>query len=73
MTSHNPSPNTGTMIALFGLLLIAGGLLALMALVLPQVAGVVLVILIVFVLPISFHYVVWGRWLSKMKPPEDDE
>ncbi|MBS0266488.1 MAG: hypothetical protein JSS02_31440 [Planctomycetes bacterium] len=72
MASNKPSANSGTMIALFGVLLISGSLLGLMSLVLPQVAGVIIVVLVIFVLPISFHYFVWGRWLSRMKRPDDD-
>jgi hypothetical protein len=68
-----PQSNAGTAIALFGLLLISGAILGLMSLVLPQVAGVLLVVLLVFVMPIMFHYLVWGWWLSRMNTPEDEE
>jgi hypothetical protein len=56
--------NAATAIALLGLLLISALLLGLMALVLPQVLGVLAVILI-FALPAAIHYLVWGWWLSQ--------
>ena len=71
--SQRPESNSGTAIALFGLLLISGAILGLMSLVLPQVAGVLLVVLLVFVVPMALHYVVWGWWLSQMKDVEDEE
>lgn len=65
--------NLATMIALVGLLVIAGGLLALAAVVLPFVRGFIIVGLI-FALPVAFHYLVWGWWLSqKLKDPENGE
>ena len=67
--------NAATMIALFGLVVIGGGLLGLMALVLPQLLGIVLVVGGLFGMAF-FHYVVWGWWLSQMKPddiPDDPE
>jgi hypothetical protein len=70
--SRQPQSNAGTAIALFGLLVISGAILALMALVLPQVAGVLAVVLLIFVMPMMLHYVVWGWWLSQVKE-EDQE
>jgi Flp pilus assembly protein TadB len=64
--------NAATAIALFGMLLISGALLALMALVFPQVFGVFLVILI-FAVPAAFHYVIWGWWLSQARSVELQE
>lgn len=73
-SSSRPQSNAGTAIALFGLLLVSGAILGLMSLVLPQVAGVLLVILLIFVFPMILHYLVWGWWLSQMKEdPEDKE
>jgi len=69
--SRNQS-NGATAIALFGMLLISGALLALMALVLPQLLGVLVVILI-FAVPAAFHYVVWGWWLSQARGVELQE
>ena len=37
-----------------------------MALVLPQLLGILIVILI-FAVPAGFHYLVWGRWLSQAR------
>jgi hypothetical protein len=71
--SRKPQSNANTAIALFGLLLISGGILGLMSLVLPQVAGLLLVVLLVFVVPMALHYIVWGWWLSQMKESEDEE
>lgn len=72
-SSGRPQSNAGTAIALFGLLIISGALLGLMSLVLPQVAGILLVVLLVFVLPMVLHYLVWGWWFSQMKDTEADE
>ena len=58
-----------TAIALLGLVIIALGLLGLMALVLPQVLGVVIVILI-FIVPAVLHYLVWGWWMSQVREQE---
>lgn len=66
--------NAATWIALFGLLLMGGALLGLTALVLPQFMGLVAVVGVLFVLPITFHYLVWGWWMSQWKDadPHDD-
>lgn len=68
-----PQSNAGTAIALFGLLLVSGAILGLMSLVLPQVAGVLLVVLLIFVVPMILHYLVWGWWLSQMKDTENEK
>lgn len=70
--NSNPS-NAGTWIALFGLLLIAGALLGLAALVMPHLLGLIAVVG-GFVFLTAFHYLVWGWWMSQMKDrtPEDD-
>jgi hypothetical protein len=67
--------NVATLIALFGLVIIGGALLGLMALVLPQFLGILLVLGVVFVGPIAFHYLVWGWWLSQFNGEKtgDDE
>jgi hypothetical protein len=75
MPSRN-SPSSGqsnaaTAIALLGLLLISAALLGLMALVLPQVLGILVVILI-FAVPAVFHYLLWGWWLSRVRDRESD-
>jgi hypothetical protein len=64
--------NAATMIALFGLLVTAGALIAITFMVVPTLAyAAILAFGFVFVL--AFHYVVWGRWLSNRPPPEDDD
>lgn len=66
------SRNTGTFLALFGLLAVAGGLLFLTAMVLPQIFFL-LIVIVGFVCSIAFHYVIWGRWLSKRTPRDEDD
>jgi hypothetical protein len=65
--------NAATVVALFGLLVIGGGLMGLIALVLPQFMAVLLVVGGLFVLPVAFHYLVWGWWLSQMREREGKE
>lgn len=66
--------NAGTMIALFGLIVMGGAFLGLTALVLPQFLGLMLVVGGLFVVPALFHYLVWGWWMSQIKDenPDDD-
>lgn len=54
--------NLATYTALVGLVLMALGLLALSAMVLPQILGIVGVIS-GFVVFVAFHYLVWGHWM----------
>ena len=61
--------NVATAIALFGLVLAAAALLGLMAMVLPELLGILVVILI-FAVPAAFHYLIWGWWLSQMRDEE---
>lgn len=63
--------NAATFAALFGLLLLCFALIALVSMVLPQVQGLLLVLFggIFF---FAFHYVVWGWWLPKVMPQDDD-
>ncbi|MDZ4686510.1 MAG: hypothetical protein SH850_15685 [Planctomycetaceae bacterium] len=61
--------NVGTFGALFGLLLIAGLLMFLTAIVLPQALGIVLVFG-GFLGIISLHYLLWGCWLGKLLAEE---
>lgn len=70
-TTRNQS-NAGTAIALVGLIFISMALLGLMALVLPELLGVLLVILI-FAVPAAFHYLIWGWWLSQSRIAESDD
>jgi hypothetical protein len=67
----NSQSNAATAIALVGLLLISAVLLGLMALVLPQLLGVLIVILI-FAIPAAFHYLIWGWWLSQVRDRESE-
>src|SRR5262245_61309209 len=68
-TMRRGESNAATAIALVGLILAGAALLGLMALVLPELLGIVVVVLI-FAVPAAFHYVVWGWWLSRMKDEE---
>lgn len=70
-STHRGQSNAATAIALFGLVLTGAALLGLMALVLPQLLGIVVVVLI-FAVPAAFHYLAWGWWLSQMRV-EDEE
>lgn len=55
--------NQATYMALAVLLILGIALIALCALVMPSILGIVLVGFGFFFF-IAFHYVVWGRWLS---------
>lgn len=59
-----PDRSAATWIALAAILACAAGLLGLMALILPQALGVVLVA-VVFSLFVALHYFTWGRWLMQ--------
>lgn len=75
MRESPPSPvkkDVATLIALFGLLLAALGLLALMFLVSPIFLGIIAVI-VGFVMIGVFHYVAWGWWLGGAAPSEQDD
>ena len=64
-----------TMVALIGLVLVAGGLMAILALVLNQLlVFAILAAIVLGGLYFAFHYVVWGRRLDRQlaaggKPP----
>ena len=63
--------NSATFAALGMLLLISAGLLALVAVVLPQVLWLVAIV-IGLGLSVVLHYVIWGRWLmSKLRDEEE--
>ena len=68
----NADRNSGTFLALAALMLVVGGLLMLVAIVLPQVLGLVVVVFGFFLMGL-LHYVTWGRWLSRMPVEEDEE
>ena len=59
-----------TILALLGLLAIAAGLLGLVALVLPQIFGLLAVVLGFFAFG-AIHYLLWGWWLRPV-PIKDD-
>lgn len=71
-TRSGSEHNAATFLALLGLLVIAGGLLVLAAMVTPSVLGI-LVVVGGFFLFGAFHYLVWGHWLSKPQPQDDEE
>ena len=70
--SSDSSRNAGTWLALFGLLLVGFGLLALVAMALPQAFGLLSVIGGFSVMAV-LQYLVWGDWLSNRRPPEFDD
>lgn len=59
--------NAGTCLALAGLLFVGAGLFALAVFIMPDLLNAVVVIAIVAGL-VLFHYVTWGRWLSRPRP-----
>jgi hypothetical protein len=71
-SSHGPRRDAATCLALVGVLFVASALLALVALVLPQVRALFLVGGGLLFL-IGFHYITWGWWLSRSPTPEEDE
>lgn len=63
--------NVGTFFALFAIGLLAFGFIGMVALVLPQVRGLVLV----FFGAVAFfaaHYLLWGWWLPKLTHKDDE-
>lgn len=64
--------NAATCLALVGMLLVGAGLLALTAMVLPQIRGLILVAggLGLF---IALHFVTWGWWLGRMRAEDEPE
>jgi hypothetical protein len=66
-----PRGNAATFLALFVLIGFCIGLIVLSALVLPQMLGLVLVIF-GFSLFVAFHYLVWGWWMARLRPNDDE-
>lgn len=64
--------DAGTFLALLVLIVLAVGLLFLTALVMPQVVGIVIVVFAFFLFG-TFHYVVWGWWLSGRSTSDEQE
>jgi hypothetical protein len=68
--SRPQQSNAPTILALLGLLAMGAGLLGLIALVLPQVFGLLAVVLGFFAFG-AIHYLLWGWWLRPV-PVDDD-
>jgi hypothetical protein len=64
--------NAATFFALLGLIGIGLGLVALTAMVLPQIRGLILVVG-GFTVFFALHYLIWGRWLSRRREEEEEE
>jgi hypothetical protein len=63
------SRNEGTWLALVMVLGIAGGLIGLVAVILPDIIGLV-VVAQMFCAMIVLHYFTWGRWLTRVTAQE---
>ena len=73
MTRPSPDPqNSATLLALFGLMLAGGFLLALTAMIMPAALGL-LAVVFVFAAFSAFHYVLWGWWFAKRPRRTDDD
>lgn len=74
-SSGDRGKNSGTLLAFLMLIVLSGLLLLLIAVVFPNVLGLVSVVLGIFLF-CAFHYVVWGHWLadrlSRTDIEEDD-
>ncbi len=60
-----PQHNSATFLALFGMMVLGMGLMGLMAIVLPQIQGLILVVMGAASI-FAIHYVIWGHWLSRI-------
>lgn len=58
--------NAATMLALLGLVLVSFGLIALTAMVLPQIAAI-LIVVVGFVGIFAVHYLMWGRLMESAR------
>jgi uncharacterized membrane protein YqjE len=65
--------NFGTLLALMGLVLCGVCLILLVAIIMPQAAGL-LAVVFGMALFIAIHYITWGWWMLRMRPGdlEDD-
>ena len=72
MRRPSGSGNAGTLIALLGIIAIALGLLALIAMIMPGAFGFLAVLFGIFLFG-ALHYVLWGWWLAKPPGGDDDE
>lgn len=68
--SKKEQSNAPTILALLGLLGVAAGLMGISALVLPQIFGLLAVVLGFFAFG-AIHYLLWGWWMHPL--PVDDE
>lgn len=64
--------NGGTALALLALIAVAGGLVGLGTLVMPQVFGLPAVVFGFFCFG-AIHYLLWGWWLKSIPPEDEDE
>lgn len=71
-SSNNGQKNSGTLIAFVMLVVLSGLMLLLIAVVFPNVLGLVSVVLGIFFF-CAFHYVVWGHWLADRLSKDDIE
>lgn len=62
----NRGSNAGTFIAVLLLLMCAGGLFLLVMMVNPFIAGLLVIPMVLGPLAV-FQYLLWGRWLDRMK------
>ncbi len=74
MTDKNSQSarDAGTMTALLGLAAVSLLLVFLVAMVMPQILGIVLVVGL-FLGAVALHYVVWGWWLGTVLKMDDTE
>lgn len=70
--SRPAQSNAPTILALLGLLAIGAGFLGLVALVLPQVFGLLAVVLGFFAFG-AIHYLLWGWWLRPVPSTDETE
>jgi hypothetical protein len=70
--SRPEQSNAPTILALLGLLALAAAFLGLVALVLPQIFGLLAVVLGFFAFG-AIHYLLWGWWLRPVPIDDDPE
>ena len=73
MPVHGSDPkNSVTIPVLLGLLALGGGFVGLTALVMPAAAGFLVVLFGFFFLGV-FQYLLWGWWMPKQTPDDDQQ
>jgi hypothetical protein len=60
-----------TLVALFGLVAIAIGLLGLAAIIVPGILALLLLV-VLFAIPAAVHYLVWGRLFKQIGSADHD-